>query len=128
MKRLLLDTHVLLWWLADDPALGPVAMSLITDAENAVYVSAATSWEISIKKKKGLLEAPAEISRIVEDEGFDQLDISLFHAEKAGELEEIHRDPFDRMMVAQAQVEGLEIVTADRNIPKYAVKVIDAGK
>ncbi len=128
MKRLLLDTHVLLWWLADDPALGPVARSLISDAENAVYVSAATSWEISIKKKKGLLEAPAEISGIVEDEGFDQLDISFFHAEKAGELEEIHRDPFDRMMVAQAQVEGLEIVTADRNIPKYAVKVIDAGK
>ena len=93
-----------------------------------MYVSAATSWEISIKKKKGLLKAPTEISGIVEDEGFDQLDISLFHAEKAGELEEIHRDPFDRMMVAQAQVEGLEIVTADRNIPKYAVKVIDAGK
>ena len=128
MKRLLLDTHVLLWWLADNTALGPVARSLISDAENAVYVSAATSWEISINKKKGLLEAPAEISGIVDDEGFDQLDISLFHAEKAGELEEIHRDPFDRMMVAQAQVEGLEIVTADRNIPKYAVKVIDAGK
>ena len=128
MKRLLLDTHVLLWWLADSPALGADARSLIGGSDNAVYVSAATCWEISIKRKKGLLEAPDGISGIVEEEGFDQLEISLFHAEKAGELEEIHRDPFDRMLVAQAQVEGLEIVTADREISRYAVRVIDAGK
>ena len=127
MKRILLDTHVLLWWLADSPLLGARARSLIADTRNPIYVSAATTWEIAIKRAKGMLEAPDDMDRIVEDEGFEKLPITLFHGEQAGSLPEIHRDPFDRMLIAQAQAEGLELLTKDSEIPAYNIKVIDAG-
>lgn len=125
MRRLLLDTHVLLWWLSDDENLGDHARKLIADTRNEIFISAATTWEISIKKNKGLLTAPDDMDRIVEDEGFSKLPVSLFHGDKAGDLPEIHRDPFDRMLVAQAQAEGLEIMTVDAEIPKYGIKLID---
>ena len=126
MRRLLLDTHVLLWWLADDPALGAVTRQLIGESRNQVLVSAASIWEVSIKRSKGLLEVPDDLEALVEDEGFTKLPISLFHAQQAGALPEIHRDPFDRMLIAQAQAEGLELVTADGIIPQYGVKVVSA--
>jgi len=91
-------------------------------------VSAATLWEISIKKKKGLLVAPDDIDGVVEDEGFSKLPITLFHGEQAGALEEMHKDPFDRMLIVQAQSDGLELLTVDEIIPKYSVRVIDASK
>lgn len=125
MRRLLLDTHALLWWLADDPRLGPRARDLVADGRNPVYVSAASAWEISIKKALGKLEAPDELGTVVEEEGFETLPISFFHAERVGALPPIHRDPFDRILVSQAQVEGLEIVTVDEKIPTYGVKVVD---
>lgn len=126
MKRLLLDTHVLLWWLADDPVLGAAARAHIADSRNEVFVSAASTWEISIKRTKGLLQAPDNLDTAVEDEGFSKLPISLFHGESAGALPEIHRDPFDRMLIAQAQAEGLELITSDSEIPKYGIRVLDA--
>ena len=126
MQRLLLDTHVLLWWLSHDPALGPAAHQAIRDAQNEVYVSAATTWEASIKKALGKLEAPDDLDRIVEEERFLKLPISLYHGQMAGQLPAYHRDPFDRMLVAQAQAEGLTIVTADRNIPRYGVCTLPA--
>lgn len=126
MKRLLLDTHVLLWWLAHDPALGSAAYQAIRDARNDVYVSAATTWEASIKKALGKLEAPDDLDRIVEEERFLKLPISLYHGQVAGLLPPYHRDPFDRMLVAQAQAEGLTVVTADRNIPRYGVRTLPA--
>lgn len=126
MRRLLLDAHVLLWWLADDAALGTQARALIADARNEVLVSAATIWELSIKRAKGLLEAPADLETLVADEGFSALSISLFHASQAGALPELHRDPFDRMLVAQAQAEGLELITADALIPQYGVRCLSA--
>lgn len=95
MRKLLLDTHTLLWWLADDPQLGPRARECIEDERNAVYVSAASAWEIAIKKALGKLEVPDDLDGIVENEGFDKLAISFFHGEKAGELPPLHRDPFD---------------------------------
>lgn len=125
MRRLLLDTHVLLWWLSDDKSLGNATRKLISDPRNEVFVSAATTWEIAIKKNKGLLKAPDDMDRIVEDEGFSKLPVSLFHGEQAGDLPEIHRDPFDRMLVAQAQAEGLEIITADSEISKYGIRLVD---
>ena len=128
MRNVLIDTHIFLWWLSDDKSLGQLSRQIISDPRNKIYVSGATSWEISIKKKKGLLEAPENIDAIVEDEGFSKLPISLFHGELAGSLEEIHSDPFDRMLIAQTQSEGLELMTIDSIIPKYAVKVIDASK
>ena len=127
MRRVLLDTHALLWWLADHKALGKRAREIISNGRNTIYVSAATTWEISIKKAKGLLSAPDDIDGIIDEEGFEALPITTFHGEQAGQLPEIHRDPFDRMLVAQARAEGLEILTRDAEIPKYGVKVINAG-
>ena len=124
MKRLLLDTHALLWWLADDANLGDYARQLIAAPENEVYVSAASVWEIAIKKALGKLVAPNDIEQIAEQQGFEPLPISLFHAERAGALPPIHRDPFDRMLVAQAQAEGLDIVSNDPSISAYGVAVI----
>ncbi len=127
MKRLLLDTHTLLWWLADRN-LGSNTKAAIADSQNEVYVSAASTWEISIKKSLGKLEAPEDMDSIVEEEGFSKLPISLFHGEQAGLLPDIHKDPFDRMLVAQAQAEGLIIVTQDETIPLYKVRVMDVRK
>jgi PIN domain nuclease of toxin-antitoxin system len=126
MRRLLLDTHAFLWWLSDDPALGADARQMIGEPRNQVLVSAASIWEISIKQAKGMLEAPEDLEVLVEDEGFTKLPISLFHGQQAGKLPEIHRDPFDRMLIAQAQAEGLELVTADGIIPQYGVRVVSA--
>lgn len=126
MRRLLLDTHTFLWWLSDDKKLGPSTKELISDPRNEVYVSAATAWEISIKKSTGKLQAPDGIDNVVEDEGFSRLSISFFHGEQAGALPAIHKDPFDRMLIAQAQAEGLEVVTVDETIPKYGIKVVNA--
>lgn len=126
MRRLLLDTHAFLWWLSDDPALGVETRQMMSEPRNQVLVSAASIWEISIKQAKGMLEAPEDLEALVEDEGFTKLPISLFHGQQAGKLPEIHRDPFDRMLIAQAQAEGLELVTADGVIPQYGVRVVSA--
>lgn len=126
MRRLLLDTHVLLWWLADDPRLGSRARELMADPRNVIFVSSASAWEISIKKSLGRLEAPDDLDGILETEGFEILAISFFHGERAGLLPPLHRDPFDRMLIAQAQAEGLDIVTGDGALADYGVRTIDA--
>lgn len=126
MRKLLLDTHAFLWWLDGDDQLGESAIGLISDESNEVYVSAATSWEISIKCNKGLLVAPEDIDGAIDKVGFSKLSISVFHGQQAGNLPEHHKDPFDRMLIAQAQAEGLEILTCDSVFPKYGVRLIDA--
>jgi len=126
VKRLLLDTHVLLWWLSDDPRLGHDTRQVIGDPRNQVYVSAASSWEISIKKSLGKLSAPDDMDAIVDDEDFDKLPITLFHGEQAGMLPGYHKDPFDRMLIAQAQSEGLVIITSDERITCYGIRTMDA--
>jgi len=128
MQRFLLDTHVLLWWLDGSPELGPRCKELIADQRNQVYVSAATTWEISIKKALGKLEAPDDIDSIVEDEGFSKLPISLYHGQLAGSLPVHHRDPFDRMLIAQAQAEGLILMTSDNNIGLYNLLLRNPGE
>jgi PIN domain nuclease of toxin-antitoxin system len=128
VKKYLLDTHVFLWWLADDPSLGKKARAIISDEVNMVYVSAASVWEISIKKKLGKLKAPPHMEKIVEEEQFMKLPILFSHAEKAGQLPFHHHDPFDRMLIAQALTEGLTIVTSDRVFSGYKVKVLPAEK
>lgn len=126
MKRILLDTHALLWWLNGDLQLGKVAIGIISDPDNDVYISAATTWEIAIKKNKGLLVAPDNIDSIIEQEGFTKLPISLYHGESAGSLPLYHRDPFDRMLIAQAQAHGLQLMTADNEFSKYGISLINA--
>ena len=127
MRRILLDTHTFLWWLADHKSLGAQAREIIANPNNQIFLSAASTWEIAIKKSKGLLQAPNNLEELAYQQGFDALPISLFHGEQTDTLPDIHRDPFDRMLVIQAQAEGLEIMTSDNEIPKYGVKVVDAG-
>ena len=128
MKRLLLDTHVFLWWLSDDPQLGKVARLAISDPRNQVFISAVSTWEASIKKSSGKLTAPDDLDAIAEEEGFGKLPISLFHGDQAGLLPQHHKDPFDRMLVAQAQSEGLIVVTNDEMITQYNIRTMDAKK
>ncbi|WP_048305680.1 type II toxin-antitoxin system VapC family toxin [Halomonas sp. PR-M31] len=126
MRRILLDTHAFLWWLADDPQLGTKAREIIAEPRNSIFVSAASVWEISIKKQLGKLEAPCDLKNIIEDEGFIPLTIDPFHAEQAGNLPMHHRDPFDRMLIVQSQAEGLTLMTSDAAFKHYAVRTLPA--
>lgn len=126
MKLLLLDTHVFLWWLTDDPALRGSTKTAISNPGNQVYISAATVWELSIKQALGKVEAPEDLSAVVEEERFFKLPITLYHAQRAGRLPWYHKDPFDRMLIAQAQAEGLLLVTNDQQIVQYAVQILPA--
>jgi PIN domain nuclease of toxin-antitoxin system len=122
--NLLLDTHVLLWWLDDSPQLGDATREAIGDRDNVVFISAATLWEIMIKRALGKLEIPDEFEGIVLREPFLHLDVSAQHAFMVGRLPHHHRDPFDRMLIAQALVERLTVVTADPVIRRYDVPVL----
>ena len=122
-SRLLLDTHVFLWWRADSRSLGHAARQAIADAE-VVFVSAATAWEASIKVALGRLRIPENVEAGVVDSGFEKLPISFAHAEAAAALPPHHSDPFDRMLVAQAQCENLALVTHDRHLQPYGVQIL----
>ena len=124
--NLLLDTHVLLWWLDDHPTLSKKAKAAIADGENLVFVSAVIIWEIRIKQALGKLEIPRNFRRVLDDQPFEILDITVEHAHAAGDLPAHHRDPFDRMLVAQAKVEGLTLVTRDIRLKKYKIPLIEA--
>lgn len=122
---LLLDTHVVLWWLTDDPTLAAEIKERL-DHEPDVYISPATIWEVAIKQSLGKLEKPADLAERIRDSGFRHLNITVEHGIVAGRLPLIHRDPFDRMLIAQAQVEHLTLVTRDPHIQKYDVSVLPA--
>jgi PIN domain nuclease of toxin-antitoxin system len=125
--RILLDTHVLLWWLARDPALGSRAGSALADEQAELFVSAATVWEIAIKRAAGKLETPDDLGVILRSSAMRELAVTWSHAALAGALPRLHDDPFDRMLVAQAQAEELTLVTADRMVLRYDVRVLDAS-
>lgn len=120
---LLLDTHVVLWWLTDDAALSDDVKSRL-DEEPDVYVSSATVWEVAIKQSIGKLTGQIDLSEEIRDSGFRRLPISHEHAIAAGHLPFIHRDPFDRMLIAQAQCEDLTLLTRDDQIIKYDAPVL----
>jgi PIN domain nuclease of toxin-antitoxin system len=124
--RLLLDTHAALWYMAGSGKLAEAAREQILVAER-VYVSVASVWEIEIKRAQGKLDAPADLAKAFTSMGFMPLDIDLDHAVAAARLPKHHQDPFDRMIIAQAQLEALTIVTADAIIPKYDVPLLAAG-
>ena len=121
---LLLDTHALLWWLADDPDLGQDARVAIAEAEAVVYVSSVSVWEIAIKRQLGKLVAPEDLLAELERQRFVQLPLSAADAWLAGHLDVHHADPFDRAMVAQALVHGLRVVTRDSSFAEYGVDVL----
>ena len=119
--RLLLDTHVLLWWLMNDPSLTTKARSAIANPETSVFVSAASAWEIAIKQALGKLEAPSDLEQQIVLNGFAPLSITIGHAYSAGTLPRHHDDPVDRVLVAQAMSEGLTVVTRDPRLQRYGV-------
>lgn len=126
MQRLLLDTHVFVWWLSAVSRLTEGARTAISDPRNEVFVSAVTAWEISVKRTKGQMTVPDNLSAIVEERGFTHLPLTFHHAEQAGVLPMHHRDPFDRFLIAQAQVEGLILITRDSRIPLYGIRTMAA--
>jgi PIN domain nuclease of toxin-antitoxin system len=124
--NLLLDTHALLWWLDDHPTLSKKARAAIADGGNPVFVSAVTIWEIRIKQGLGKLTLPAEFRKVLDAQAFESLPITADHAHRLAELPDHHRDPFDRMLVAQAMTEKLVLVTRDPDIVRYRVRTLPA--
>lgn len=123
MGPVLVDTHAVLWWLADAPDLSEPARALIADPESIPLVSAASVWEIAIKRALGKLRAPEDLTEAIEAAGFRWLAIEPSHAWAVGSLAEHHRDPFDRLLIAQAAVEELPILTADPALADYPVEI-----
>lgn len=124
--RLLLDTHALLWWLTEPQILSGGAYEAIANPFSDVFVSPVSVWEIAVKRALGKLRAPDNLEASIKDQGFTPLSLTFFHAEQAGALSPHHGDPFDRMLVAQAQAEGLILVTRDARIPLYGVRTLTA--
>ncbi|SRR5581483_3397941 len=124
--HLLLDTHALLWWLSDDPALGKRARAAIANVRNTILVSAASAWELTTKVRLGKLAGAADLASnftsYIQNEGFEPLPISLDHAARAGLLAGVHKDPFDRMLIAQAQAENLALVSNEKRFDAYGVR------
>jgi PIN domain nuclease of toxin-antitoxin system len=126
--RLLLDTHAFLWWLTDDPRLSERARDAMSDDGNPVFVSAASAWEMATKHRLGKLgEAAGAVERFAElvaADGFSHLAVNYFHALKAGRYAVEHRDPFDRMLAAQSELEGLVLVTRDPAFEAFATQTL----
>jgi PIN domain nuclease of toxin-antitoxin system len=125
MMRILLDTHALLWWLDGDARLSKRARAAIGDARTVCLVSAASAWEITTKarlgKLPGALEVAADVSGCLRSQQFTPLDITVDHAQRAGSLPGGHRDPFDRMLIAQSQAENVPVVSNDAVFDQYGV-------
>lgn len=119
--KLLLDTHAFLWWDLSDARLPEEFRAAIASPGNEVFVSAATVWEIAVKRGSGKLTFSGPVATAIEKQGFSALPIIVEHVERAGSLPSLHRDPFDRLLVAQAQLEGLTLVTVDDQILRYQV-------
>jgi len=126
MIRLLLDTHAVLWALAEPRKLSGSARNAMEDARNEVFVSVVSGWEIAIKRALGKLQAPEDLEAGIRRQGFTPLLMTFQHAEQAGALPPHHADPFDRMLIAQAQAEGLILVTRDPDIPRYGIRTMAA--
>ena len=122
-SRLLLDTHVFLWWRSEPDRLPAAVKSSIATAD-IVFVSAVSAWEAAIKKSLGRLEIPDTIEAGVLASGFEKLLLTFAHAERVTGLPHHHGDPFDRMLIAQAQAEGLTLVTHDRVLKPYDVEIL----
>lgn len=124
----LLDSHTFLWWIVDNGRLSPKVFEIISDGSNELFLSAASGWELAIKARLGKLTLPDDpipfISQQIKANNFQELPISIAHALQTYTLPNYHRDPFDRILIAQSQLEQLPILTIDRQINRYAVKTI----
>ncbi len=126
---MLLDTHIFLWWLFDDPRLSQGIRERIANIENDIYVSAASVWEIATKFRLGKLPEAKSVARNVpawiEKAGFKALSISPDHAQRSGSWDVPHRDPFDRMLAAQARMEKMPLVSVDAALKQFGIEVVD---
>jgi len=122
--KLLLDTHAALWWLSGDEHFGRVAARRLMSAANEVFLSAAVVWEVAIKRSLGKLDAPADFAPTLVASGAVPLPIGLAHAEAVETLAWHHRDPFDRLLVAQATIEGAVLVSGDDALRPYGVPMV----
>lgn len=122
--RLLLDTHAFLWWR--DDALSPRATEVIADPSNDVFVSAVSAWEIAIKRSIGRLKLDGDVEAMLHEDNMRALNITIAHATLAGELPLHHRDPFDRLLVAQATIEQLVLITGDKAMHAYDIPLLPA--
>ena len=124
--NLLLDTHVFLWAVSRPHALSAAARKALQDPENRVLFSVVSAWEISIKKSLGKLDAPSDLRQILKLNDVEELPLHLRHTEALAGLAPLHRDPFDRMLVAQALADGLTLVTRDDILKRYGVPILSA--
>lgn len=122
--KFLLDTHALIWWLANDATLSQAARTVIANPDNLIFVSAASAWEIAIKKQIGKLNIPDDLETQIEQNDFQPLPIIISHAAYIEKLPLHHKDPFDRIIIAQAICEKMKIVTRDKQFDAYPVDVI----
>lgn len=122
--NLLLDTHILLWWLDDHPSLSATAKSAIANGNNTVFISTVSLWEIRIKQAIGKLDIPANFKEIVDKEPMQYLPLKAEHAYEIINLPMYHRDPFDRMLISQARLERLTLVTSDQHFNNYDVRLL----
>lgn len=120
----ILDTHALLWWLSDPDLLSSEAKEIVTDIKNLIYVSSVSTWEIAVKLSLGKLKAPKQIFDIIKRESFFELPISIEHTKCLSLLPDHHKDPFDRLLIAQAIVEKSVLITSDKMIRKYPIPII----
>ena len=124
--NILLDTHVLIWALENNPTLSNIARDKIIDGNNIVFVSSASVWEIAIKKSTGKLVVPDNLIEEIELHRFTPLPINYAHAQLVANLPHLHKDPFDRILIAQALLEKLTLITRDELIMEYEVKTVKA--
>ncbi|AFZ47776.1 PilT protein domain protein [Cyanobacterium stanieri PCC 7202] len=122
--KFLLDTHILLWWLANEPKLSSPIRAVISNPDNSIFVSAATVWEMSIKKSLGNLSVPNNLLEKLKDNNFIILDITAEHGLTVTDLPFYHKDPFDRMLIAQATIESLTIITLDTKFCIYDIPLL----
>lgn len=126
--RFLLDTHALLWWLFDDPRLSQTAREVVGDPGNEILVSSASAWEISTKYRLGKLPSATELVRDifgwVERAGFSELAVTIPHAQRAGSWPQAHGDPFDRMLAAQSALEELPLISQDRALEGFGIRLV----
>ena len=122
--KLILDTHILLWWWDDSPKLPQAARDLIADLDNEVFVSAVSITEIAVKKSIGRLEVDDDFADGIADDGFAELPLTAAHGGRLAQLPLIHKDPFDRMLVVQAQAEDATLITVDDKVRQYDVKTL----
>jgi PIN domain nuclease of toxin-antitoxin system len=122
--KLLLDTHAALWWLADDQRLGTASAGLIGDSSNEVLLSSAVVLEVAIKRSLGKLDAPGDLAEVLIGAGAQPLPIRIAHADSVGGLPWHHRDPFDRLLVAQARIEQAVVVSNDEALRPYGVPTV----